>query len=92
MGRSVANELALSDTEKESLMALLKAEESGHQLALRASIVLECAAGLSNKAVAERLHITQQTVGKWRVRFAEHRLDGLTDAPRTGAEGVQNFV
>lgn len=90
MGRKAANELVLSDTEKESLMALMKKGEPGQALALRASIVLACAAGLSNKVVAEKLHITQQTVGKWRVRFAEHRLDGLTDAPRTGAPSSIN--
>ena len=40
-------------------------------LALRARIVLGCAAGLSNKAVAVRERVTAQTVGKWRRRFVE---------------------
>ena len=45
---------------------------------------MACAAGGSNTAVAERLRCDRMTVGKWRSRFLEHRLDGLLDEPRTG--------
>ena len=54
-------------------------------LALRCRIVLACAEGLSNTAVAGRLPVTIQTVGKWRHRFVERRLEGLLDEPRPGA-------
>ena len=54
-------------------------------LALWARIVLGCAAGLSNKAVAARERVRVQTVGKWRRRFVERGLDGLLDEPRPGA-------
>jgi transposase len=53
-------------------------------LALRARIVLACASGLSNKAVATRERVSVQTVGKWRRRFIERGLDGLLDEPRPG--------
>ena len=53
-------------------------------LALRCRIVLECAKGQTNLVVAERLHVTRATVGKWRRRFVERRLDGLHDEPRPG--------
>jgi len=58
--------------------------KTAQALALRARIVLGCAAGLSNKAVAARERVTPQTVGKWRRRFAERGLDGLLDEPRPG--------
>src|SRR5690349_11002232 len=58
--------------------------KTAQALALRARIVLGCAAGLSNKAVAARERVTPQTVGKWRRRFVEHSLDGLLDDPRPG--------
>ena len=37
------------------------------------------------KAVAVKLAVTRQTVWKWRGRFVQMRLDGLLDAPRSGA-------
>jgi transposase len=58
--------------------------KTAQALALRARIVLGCAAGLSNKAVAARERVTPQTVGKWRRRFVERGLDGLLDEPRPG--------
>lgn len=53
-------------------------------LALRARIVLGCGQGTTNTQVSQRLRVTLQTVGKWRRRFIEQRLDGLLDAPRPG--------
>ena len=38
-------------------------------LAQRARIVLMCADGMTNKAVAAELGITRETVGRWRDRF-----------------------
>jgi transposase len=52
---------------------------------LRARILLACRAGGSNRAIATRLHVTTQTVGKWRSRFIARRLAGLVDEPRSGA-------
>ena len=40
---------------------------------------------MTNKAVADELRVNQATVGKWRRRFVERRLDGLFDEPRPGA-------
>jgi len=54
-------------------------------LALRARFVLACAEGGENKATAEELGLDRQTVGKWRRRFLDHRVDGLHDDPRPGA-------
>jgi transposase len=54
-------------------------------LALRARIVLACAEGKTNKAVAEEVGVWPQTVTKWRGRFVRQRLEGLADEPRPGA-------
>ncbi len=39
---------------------------------------------MTNKQVAEREGVSLPTVGKWRARFCELRLDGLGDDPRPG--------
>lgn len=84
MGR-VAKEIVLSDAEREQLEAWARRRKTAQALALRSRIVLECAKGIDSKAVAQRTSVSQQTVGKWRKRFAVDRLDGLLDAPRPGA-------
>ncbi len=47
--------------------------------------MLACANGAQNKDVAARLALDAMTVSKWRRRFAEQRLQGLRDEPRSGA-------
>lgn len=57
---------------------------SAQALAQRSRIVLAAAEGLKNTEIAARLGVDRSSVTKWRNRFAEHRLDGLTDDPRPG--------
>ncbi len=47
--------------------------------------MLACADGLSNSEVSRQLGVSLPTIGKWRKRFAEHRLDGSSDEPRPGS-------
>ena len=76
--------LELTEEEKDQLERWSRRRKSSQALALRSRIVLGCASGLSNKAVAAREGVSQPTVGKWRSRFVESRLDGLADDPRPG--------
>jgi transposase len=77
--------LELDDAERVELRALVSRRKTAQALALRARIILACAHGGENREVAARLEIDKDTVGKWRRRFIEHRIDGLRDAPRCGA-------
>ena len=97
MGRPKA-ELVLSDDEREQLLRWARRRKSSQALALRCRIVLECATGAANTVVADRLGVSEPTVGKWRSRFVAHRLDGLCDDARPGrpatvsAEQVEDVI
>src|SRR5215470_18454496 len=77
--------LIVAPSERQRLEAWTQRRKTAQALALRSRIVLECAHGLNNAAVAARLRVSAQTVCKWRRRFVERRVDGLLDEPRPGA-------
>jgi len=83
MGRPKAK-LELEAGEREELKRLARRRTVGAATAIRARIVLLCADGLENIDVAERLGLSNQTVGKWRNRFIESGFEGLLDEPRVG--------
>lgn len=78
-------ELVLSEAERSELSALASRRKTAQALAMRSRIVLACAEGAQNKQVAGDLGLDEATVGKWRRRFVERRMDGLHDEPRSGA-------
>ena len=76
--------LHLSSDERESLERWKRRPTTAQALALRSRIILRCSEGKTNTVVAGEIGLAKQTVGKWRARFIERRLDGLLDEPRPG--------
>jgi transposase len=84
MPSPVPTPIELTDDERVQLEAWARRRSSAQALALRSRIVLAASAGPNNTEIAARLQIAVSSVRKWRNRFAEHRLDGLSDEPRPG--------
>ena len=84
----VATPIDLTDDERDTLTTLVRSATAEQRLVQRARIALEAAAGKPTKEVAALLHVRPATVSTWRTRFAQHRVAGLADAPRTGKPRV----
>ncbi len=77
--------IVLSAEERETLERWARRPSTAQALALRSRIVLGAAAGQTNTEIGAALGCHPVTAGKWRRRFAQRRLDGLSDEPRPGA-------
>ena len=78
--------IVLSEEESElTLERWARRPTTAQALALRSRIVLAAAAGQANIEIGAALGCHPVTAGKWRRRFAQRRLDGLSDEPRPGA-------
>ncbi len=83
---AISKRLILSPEELETLQAWARRGKTSQALALRARIVLASAdKHQPDTETARALSVRRTTVGKWRRRFSEKRLDGLLDEPRPGA-------
>ena len=87
MARSIGRPMAvlvLSDEERSYLERQARRRRVARSLSDRCRMILRCADGLTNKAVAIELGVHEHTVGKWRRRFLKERIEGLSDEPRPG--------
>lgn len=77
-------EIILDQVQREQLEALTRASSASQTEVLRARIILLAAVNRTNEEIADELQTTEQTVCKWRRRFARHGLAGLRDNARSG--------
>jgi transposase len=78
-------EIEVTDDERAELVRLARRVRVNRHVALRAKLILACAAGHPDSEVAAKHHVNPKTVAVWRKRFAQRRLEGLYDEPRVGA-------
>jgi len=77
--------IVLSNDERKMLTVWSRGRSTPARLVLRAKIVLAAADGKTNETIADELHTSKPTVGRWRNRFATRRIAGIEkDAPRPG--------
>jgi transposase len=74
----------LSAGERKVLKKRARGAKTAYRDWLRAQIVLAAARGRASARIAADLHVTVDTVRKWRGRFARRGLAGLKDLPRSG--------
>src|SRR3546814_529767 len=79
-----ADLVVLSGDDRRFLEAQVRRHKAPRSLSDRCRMVLLCAEGLQSKEVAERLGVHEHTVGKWRRRFVQAGIEGLTDEYRAG--------
>jgi transposase len=79
-----ATPIVLTADERSTLDGWLRSSKTERRLVERARVVLLAAAGMASRAIGRELGCARGVVSKWRVRFAEDRLAGLADAPRSG--------
>ena len=77
-------EVVLSNEERELIEAHIRKHKAPKSLSDRCRIILLCAEGLASREIAGRVGVHEHTVGKWRRRFAEKRVKGLSDEYRSG--------
>ena len=71
--------------EEEGFLREAACKRSGvNQDVVRAKVILLSSEGLTNREISKRVDLSEHTVGAWRKRFLESRLDGLIDLPRSG--------
>lgn len=85
--------VALTEEQRSALEALIRKHTAAQQVVVRARLIWDAAAGLSNLATARAHHVSLETVRLWRERrmlfqpipLAELSLEErLRDAPRSG--------
>lgn len=70
--------ITLSEEERSTLESWARSRTAAARLVARAKIVLAAAKGMQNIEIADKLSIDVTVVSRWRSRFAEGRLEGIT--------------
>lgn len=76
--------LVLSEGQRTELESVARSRSLPHGLVRRARIILLSADGLTNKAIGERIGMSNWMVGEWRKRYLRQGMAGLYDEPRPG--------
>jgi len=82
----IATPIVLNVEDRATLEGWVRATTTEQRVVMRARIILAAADGQTSVAIAEALGVRNATVSKWRVRFGQGGLAGLSDGERPGAK------
>ena len=83
--KGVGRRIEVSGEDRLELERIVRASSSEVRMVERARIVLAAAQGMTGKEIAAQVGCSLPTVVKWRGRYASLGMEGLRDAPRSGA-------
>src|ERR1700760_1897182 len=83
-----AREVHLSRKDRKVLEACCRSPVTLQRDLKRARIVLLAADGRSTRSIAKEVGVQPRIVSKWRHRFADHGLAGLSDLPRAAKKPI----
>jgi transposase len=83
--RGAGRRVEVGDEDRLELERIVRAASSEVRMVERARIVLAAGEGLTGAQIATRVGCSLPTVVKWRGRYAREGIEGLRDAPRSGA-------
>ena len=83
--KGAGKRVEVSDEDRRELERIVRAASSEVRMVERARIVLAASEGLTTEQIAARVGCGERMVKKWRPRYARHGIEGLKDAPRSGA-------
>lgn len=76
----------LTEVERAQLLELVRKGKASARKIARAHILLSADRGATDESIAESLHVSTPTVHRTRKRFAEGRLEALSERLRPGAK------
>src|ERR1700678_84836 len=80
-----AKRVVVSVEDRLALERIVRARTCERRMLERAQIVLLAAEGVSAAVIAARVGCSEKLVKRWRSRYVRGGLEGLRDAPRSGA-------
>src|SRR6201996_9658673 len=81
-----ATPIALTPEERQVLEALANSRKAEARMRDRARIVLLASTSMASRAIAREVGCTPGTVSKWRVRYANDRMAGVSENGDRGNE------
>jgi transposase len=83
--KGVGKRVEVPEEDRRELERIVRASSSEARRVQRARIVLAASEGLTAAEIAARVGCGERMVKKWRPRYARRGIEGLRDAPRSGA-------